>query len=233
MMNLITRENPKSPVSEAFRTIRTNIQFSSINNSLKTIVFASTTPDEGKSTVVANLALVMAQAGQKVVVLDCDFRNPTQHKLFKLQNKGLSNCVATGKDVFEIIQNSGTPGLDIITSGPVAPNPSEILASSRMKEVLEELKEKYDYVLIDTPPVLPVTDAAVLASRVDGVILITAWNKIDPAMAKESKARLDKAGAKMLGVLFNKVEVGSNGHGSGYGYGYYHTYGMEEEKVQE
>ena len=231
MMNLITRENPKSPVSEAFRTIRTNIQFSSINNSLKTIVFTSTTPDEGKSTVVANLALVMAQAGQKVVVLDCDFRNPTQHKLFKLQNKGLSNCVATGKDVFEIIQNSGTPGLDIITSGPVAPNPSEILASSRMKEVLEELKEKYDYVLIDAPPILPVTDAAVMASYVDGVILLTGWNQISPNLIKEAKTRLEQAGGKILGVILNKVEVAAKGYGHGYGYGYgygyYYDYGTE------
>lgn len=230
MTNLIAIEDPKSPVSEAFRTIRTNIQFSGVNNSLKTIVFTSTTPDEGKSTVVANLAIVMAQAGNKVVLLDCDFRNPTQHKLFKLHNKGLSNCVATGNNVFDIIQSSGTPGLDILTSGPVAPNPSEILASGRMKEVLEELKSKYDYVLIDMPPILPVTDAAVLASSVDGVILLTAWNQISPSMAKEAKKRLEQAGANILGVILNKVEVTAHSYGHEYGYGYYYHYGHEEEK---
>ena len=143
MINLIARENPKSPVSEAYRTIRTNIQFAGVDKAMKTIVFTSTAQDEGKSTVVANLGIVMAQAGQKVVIMDCDFRNPTQHRLFKLQNKGLSNCIATGKDVLEIVQSSGTPGLDILTSGPVAPNPSEILASNRMKTVIDELKEKY------------------------------------------------------------------------------------------
>ena len=232
MINLIARENPKSPVSEAYRTIRTNIQFAGVDKAMKTIVFTSTAQDEGKSTVVANLGIVMAQAGQKVVIMDCDFRNPTQHRLFKLQNKGLSNCIATGKDVLEIVQSSGTPGLDILTSGPVAPNPSEILASNRMKTVIEELKEKYDYVLIDTPPVLPVTDSSVIGSIADGTIMLTAWNQITPAMAKEAKTRLEQAGAKILGVVLNKVEVASKGYGYGYGYGYYYYYGHEEKDAK-
>ena len=232
MINLIARENPKSPVSEAYRTIRTNIQFAGVDKAMKTIVFTSTAQDEGKSTVVANLGIVMAQAGQKVVIMDCDFRNPTQHRLFKLQNKGLSNCIATGKDVLEIVQSSGTPGLDILTSGPVAPNPSEILASNRMKTVIEELKGKYDYVLIDTPPVLPVTDSSVIGSIADGTILLTAWNQITPAMAKEAKTRLEQAGAKILGVILNKVEVASKGYGYGYGYGYYYYYGHEEKDAK-
>ena len=232
MINLIARENPKSPVSEAYRTIRTNIQFAGVDKPIKSIVFTSTIQDEGKSTVVANLGIVMAQAGQKVVIMDCDFRNPTQHRLFKLQNKGLSNCIATGKDVLEIVQSSGTPGLDILTSGPVAPNPSEILASNRMKTVINELKEKYDYVLIDTPPVLPVTDSSVIGSIADGTILLTAWNQITPAMAKEAKTRLEQAGAKILGVVLNKVEVASKGYGYGYGYGYYYYYGHEEKDAK-
>ena len=232
MINLIARENPKSPVSEAYRTIRTNIQFAGVDKPMKSIVFTSTAQDEGKSTVVANLGIVMAQAGQKVAIMDCDFRNPTQHRLFKLQNKGLSNCIATGKDVLEIVQSSGTPGLDILTSGPVAPNPSEILASNRMKTVIDELKEKYDYVLIDTPPVLPVTDSSVIGSIADGTILLTAWNQITPAMAKEAKTRLEQAGAKILGVILNKVEVASKGYGYGYGYGYYYYYGHEEKDAK-
>ena len=232
MINLIARENPKSPVSEAYRTIRTNIQFAGVDKPMKSIVFTSNAQDEGKSTVVANLGIVMAQAGQKVVIMDCDFRNPTQHRLFKLQNKGLSNCIATGKDVLEIVQSSGTPGLDILTSGPVAPNPSEILASNRMKTVINELKEKYDYVLIDTPPVLPVTDSSVIGSIADGTILLTAWNQITPAMAKEAKTRLEQAGTKILGVVLNKVEVASKGYGYGYGYGYYYYYGHEEKDAK-
>ena len=232
MINLIARENPKSPVSEAYRTIRTNIQFAGVDKPMKSIVFTSTAQDEGKSTVVANLGIVMAQAGQKVVIMDCDFRNPTQHRLFKLQNKGLSNCIATGKDVLEIVQSSGTPGLDILTSGPVTPNPSEILASNRMKTVINELKEKYDYVLIDTPPVLPVTDSSVIGSIADGTILLTAWNQITPAMAKEAKTRLEQAGARILGVVLNKVEVASKGYGYGYGYGYYYYYGHEEKDAK-
>lgn len=231
MIDLITKNDSKSPVSEAFRTIRTNIQFSSINNPLKTIVFTSSIPDEGKSTVIANLAIVMAQAGNKVVLLDCDFRNPTQHKLFKLHNKGLSNCVAMRKDVFEIVQNSGVDGLDILTSGPVAPNPSELLGSDRMKEVLAELKDKYDYVLIDAPPILPVTDAAVLASRVDGVILLIASGQAAPSLVRESKNRLEQAGANILGVILNKVEVSTSGYG--YGYGYYYYYGTEDQAGED
>lgn len=227
MNDLITKNDAKSPVSEAFRTIRTNIQFSSINNNLKTIALTSSIPDEGKSTVIANLAVVMAQAGNKVVLLDCDFRNPTQHKIFKLHNKGLSNCVAMGKDVFEILQNSGVDGLDILTSGPVALNPSELLGSERMKEVLAELKDKYDYVLIDAPPILPVTDAAVLASRVDGVILLIASGQASPGLAKESKSRLEQAGANILGVILNKMEVSTSGYG--YGYGYYYYYGHDDQ----
>jgi capsular exopolysaccharide synthesis family protein len=182
--------------------------------------------------VVAISASYMSQAGPKSRDLDCDFRNPTQHRLFKLQNKGLSNCIATGKDVLEIVQDSGTPGLDILTSGPVAPNPSEILASNRMKTVIEELKGKYDYVLIDTPPVLPVTDSSVIGSIADGTILLTAWNQITPAMAKEAKTRLEQAGAKILGVILNKVEVASKGYGYGYGYGYYYYYGHEEKDAK-
>lgn len=233
MIDLITKNDAKSPASEAFRTIRTNIQFSSINNDLKTIVFTSALPDEGKSTVIANLAVVMAQAGNKVVLLDCDFRNPTQHKIFKLQSTGLSNCVAMGKDVFEIIQNSGVEGLDIITSGPLAPNPSELLGSNRMKEILAELKSKYDYVLIDTPPVLPVTDAAVLASRVDGVILLIASGQAASSMAKASKSRLEQAGANILGVILNKVEVSTSGYGYGYGYYYYYGHGDQGEEDKD
>ncbi|HIU64738.1 MAG TPA: CpsD/CapB family tyrosine-protein kinase [Candidatus Avacidaminococcus intestinavium] len=225
MMNLIAQDDPKSPVSEAFRTIRTNIQFAGAGTSIKKIVFTSTTPDEGKSTVVANLGIVMAQAGNKVIILDCDFRNPTQHRIFELENKGLSNCIATGKNVRDILQKSGTEGLDILTSGPVAPSPSEILASERMKEVLAELAEHYDYILIDCPPILPVTDAAIMGAVADGVILLTAWNQTAPQMAKEAKTRLEQAGNKIIGVVLNKVEVATSGYG--YGYGYYYNYGHE------
>ena len=235
MTELITKKYSKSPVSEAYRTIRTNVQFSAVNKDLKTIVITSATVNEGKSTTISNLGVVMAQAGQKVVIMDCDFRNPTQHKIFQLPNKGLSNCIAMHKSIMEIIQHTEIEGLDILTSGPVAPNPSEILSSKRMDEVLEVLGREYDYVLIDTPPILPVTDAAVMAAKVDGVIMLTAWGNINPEVARDAKARLVQAGANIIGVILNKVEVNTpgNGYGYGYGYGYYYYYGNEEKDEGE
>lgn len=235
MTELITKKHSKSPVSEAYRTIRTNVQFSAVNKDLKTIVITSATANEGKSTAISNLGVVMAQAGQKVVIMDCDFRNPTQHKIFQLPNKGLSNCIAMHKSVMDIIQHTDVEDLDVLTSGPVAPNPSEILSSKRMDEVLEVLGREYDYVLIDTPPILPVTDAAVMAAKVDGVIMLTAWGGINPEVARDAKARLVQAGANIIGVILNKVEVNTpgNGYGYGYGYGYYYYYGSEGKEDGE
>lgn len=228
-VTLIANTDAKSPVSEAYRTIRTNIKFSNIaGRELKTILMTSATPDEGKSTTVSNLAVVMAQAGHSVVVCDCDFRNPTQHKIFSVPNKGLSNCVSTGSDVMEIVQPTKIPNLYVLTSGPVAPNPSELLGSQNMVDIFEKLKQYFDYVLVDTPPVMPVTDAAVVSGKVDGTILIIASGEVSPSVAVEAKKRLEQAGAHMLGVVLNKVDVALGGH-YGYGYGYYYYYGTEHE----
>ena len=135
----------------------------------------------------------------------------------------------------EIIQHTDVEGLDVLTSGPVAPNPSEILSSKRMDEVLEVLGREYDYVLIDTPPILPVTDAAVMAAKVDGVIMLTAWGGINPEVARDAKTRLVQAGANIIGVILNKVEVNTpgNSYGYGYGYGYYYYYGSEGKEDGE
>ena len=226
-VTLIANTDAKSPVSEAYRTIRTNIKFSNIaGQELKTIMLTSATPNEGKSTTISNLAVVMAQAGHSVVLCDCDFRNPTQHKMFGLHNKGLSNCVATGSNVMDIIQQTSIPNLYVLTSGPVAPNPSELLASQNMVDILEELKQHFDYVLVDTPPIMPVTDAAVVSAKVDGTILVIASGAVSPSVAVEAKTRLEQAGAHLLGVVLNKVDVGANSH---YGYGYYYYYGHKDD----
>ena len=139
-ITLIADRDAKSPVAEAYRTIRTNIQFSNVGQELKTIIVTSATPNEGKSTTISNLAVVMAQAGHKVLLMDCDMRNPTQHKLFKLTNKGLSNCISASEEVREVIQKTGIENLELLASGPVAPNPSELLGSKRMEQLLEQLK---------------------------------------------------------------------------------------------
>ena len=220
-ITLIADRDAKSPVAEAYRTIRTNIQFSNIGQELKTIIVTSATPNEGKSTTISNLAAVMAQAGHKVLLMDCDMRNPTQHKIFKMTNKGLSNCISANEAVQTLIQKTGIENLELLASGPVAPNPSELLGSHRMEQILEQLKPDYDYILIDTP-IMPVTDAAVLSGKVDGLVMIISSGDVTPAVAKEAKQRLLQAGTHILGVILNKVEMAHT-----HGYGYYYYYGSE------
>ena len=230
-VTLIANEDAKSPVSEAYRTIRTNIQFSQITGKeLKTILMTSATPNEGKSTTISNLGIVMAQAGHKVLLMDCDFRNPTQHKMFEVANKGTTNFVSMGGNILDYILETQIPGLHLLPSGPVAPNPSEILASQAFVDALSQLKDNYDYVLVDTPPIMPVTDACVVASKVDGVILVLASGSISPQIAKEAKTRLEQGGAHILGAVLNKVDVAAGHYGYGNGYGYYYYYGNDGEK---
>ena len=226
-LNLITINNPKNPAAEAYRVIRTSVQFAQAGKELKSIAITSCTPNEGKSMTVANLAIVLTQAGKSVLIMDCDMRNPTVHKNFNLSNKvGLSSCISMGTAVADAVQETGIEGLDALTAGVIPPNPSELLGSERMQNILQRAKKEYDYVLIDTPPVLPVTDSLVLGSMVDGLILVIDSGEVKVEMAREVKNQLVHAGANILGVVLNKVR--SEHHG--YGYGYYYYYGHEGEK---
>ena len=226
-LNLVTQNDPKNPAAEAYRVIRTSIQFAQAGKELKTIAITSCTPNEGKSMTVANLAIVLTQAGKSVLIMDCDMRNPTVHKNFNLSNKvGLSSCISMGTAVADAVQETGIEGLDALTAGVIPPNPSELLGSERMQNILQRAKKEYDYVLIDTPPVLPVTDSLVLGSMVDGLILVIDSGEVKVEMAREVKNQLVHAGANILGVVLNKVR--SEHHG--YGYGYYYYYGHEGEK---
>ena len=223
-LNLVTQNDPKNPAAEAYRVIRTSIQFAQAGKSLKTIALTSCTPNEGKSTTIANLAVVLTQAGKSVLLIDCDMRNPTVHKNFKLSNKvGLSSCISMGTALADAVQETGIENLDALTGGVIPPNPSELLGSERMKALVEEAGELYDYVLIDTPPVLPVTDALIVSRIVDGMILVIASGEVKVEMARDVKTQLVNAGANILGVVLNKVR--SEHHG--YGYGYYYYYGHE------
>ena len=226
-LNLVTQNDPKNPAAEAYRVIRTSIQFAQAGKELKTIAITSCTPNEGKSMTIANLAIVLTQAGKSVLIMDCDMRNPTVHKNFNLSNKvGLSSCISMGTAVADAVQETGIEGLDVLTAGVIPPNPSELLGSERMQNILQRAKEEYDYVLIDTPPVLPVTDSLVLGSMVDGLILVIDSGEIKVEMAREVKNQLVHSGANILGVVLNKVR--SEHHG--YGYGYYYYYGHDGEK---
>ena len=226
-LNLVTQNDPKNPAAEAYRVIRTSIQFAQAGKELKTIAITSCTPNEGKSMTVANLAIVLTQAGKSVLLIDCDMRNPTVHKNFNLSNKvGLSSCISMGTAVADAVQATAIEGLDALTAGVIPPNPSELLGSERMQNILQRAKEEYDYVLIDTPPVLPVTDSLVLGRMVDGLILVIDSGEIKVEMARDVKNQLVHSGANILGVVLNKVR--SEHHG--YGYGYYYYYGHDGEK---
>ena len=226
-LNLVTQNDPKNPAAEAYRVIRTSVQFAQAGKELQTIALTSCTPNEGKSTTIANLAVVLTQAGKSVLLIDCDMRNPTVHKNFNLSNKvGLSSCISMGTAVDDAVQATAIEGLDALTSGVIPPNPSELLGSERMQNILQRAKEEYDYVLIDTPPVLPVTDSLVLGRMVDGLIMVIDSGEIKVEMAREVKNQLVHAGANILGVVLNKVR--SEHHG--YGYGYYYYYGHESAR---
>ena len=226
-LNLVTQNDPKNPAAEAYRVIRTSVQFAQAGKELKTIAITSCTPNEGKSMTIANLAIVLTQAGKSVLLIDCDMRNPTVHKNFNLSNKvGLSSCISMGTAVADAVQETAIEGLDALTAGVIPPNPSELLGSERMQNILQRAKEEYDYVLIDTPPVLPVTDSLVLGSMVDGLILVIDSGEIKVEMARDVKNQLVHSGANILGVVLNKVR--SEHHG--YGYGYYYYYGHDGEK---
>lgn len=210
---LITHTNPRSPIAEAYRQLRTNIQFSSLDNPIKSLLVTSTSPEEGKSTTLANLAITIAQTGSKVILVDCDLRRPTIHGVFGLNNSaGLTSVIldSTGKQM--PFQESGVPNLSILTSGPLPPNPSELLGSRRMGEVIEQLKTEADYVLFDSPPILAVTDAAVLATRIDGVLLVVNAGKTKRDLALKAKALLTKVNANLLGVVLNNVKFDASLH---------------------
>lgn len=224
-LNLVTQNDPKNPAAEAYRVIRTGIQFAQAGKELQTIALTSCTPNEGKSTTIANLAVVLTQAGKSVLLIDCDMRNPTVHKNFNLSNKvGLSSCISMGTALSDAVQKTSVEGLYALTGGVIPPNPSELLGSEQMKNVLQRAKEQYDYVLIDTPPVMPVTDALIVGRFVDGMILVIASAEVKVEMARDVKNQLVNAGANILGVVLNKVR--SEHHG--YGYGYYYYYGNKE-----
>lgn len=224
-LNLIAHNDLKNPATEAYRVIRTSIQFAQAGKELKTLAVTSCMPNEGNSMTAANLAVVLTQAGKSVLLLDCDMRNPTVHKNFGLSNKlGISSCISMDTPLSAAVQATKVDNLYALTSGVIPPNPSELLGSEQMKNVLQRAKEQYDYVLIDTPPVMPVTDALIVSRFVDGMILVIASAEIKVEMARDVKNQLVNAGANILGVVLNKVR--SEHHG--YGYGYYYYYGSKE-----
>jgi capsular exopolysaccharide synthesis family protein len=224
-IDLVAFKDPKSPVSEVYRTLRTNIKFASFEREIKTIAITSTGPNEGKSTVTSNLGIIMAQSGHKVLIMEGDLRNPTIHKYFNLTNRhGLTNLMVEDAPYKDYLRDPEIQNLDILTGGPTPPNPAEILGSLRARKLIETLRQDYDYVLIDTPPLALVTDAALVASICDGTILVVGAGETVSQMVVKTRDLLDKAKANILGVVLNKVRRTKSDRY----YYYYHDYYSED-----
>jgi len=187
-------------------------------------MITSSGPREGKSSTVANLAVSIAQTGKSVLVIDADLRNPTQHKLFGLDNKqGLSVALVQDKDYRDYVRETAVPGVKVLAGGPIPPNPAELVGSKRMKRLIDDASEQFDIVLIDTPPIIAVTDASIIAQEVDGVILVLASGEVNKEYAQRAKEQLDKVGAKILGAVLNKVDLKTSEY-----YYYYYYHGSDE-----
>lgn len=224
---LITHVKPKSPISEAYRSLRTNIQYSDSAGPIATILVTSAGPREGKSTTVSNLAIAMAQGGNRILVVDTDLRRPVLHRIFGTdKNRGLTNHLVGKASLEEVIHPTGIENLDLIPCGTLPPNPSELLGSSKMRDLIETLKGRYQLVIFDTPPIIAVTDATVLAKQLDAVLLVVKSGSTQREIVLRAKAILSNVQARLLGVLLNNVDV-SNTYGYYYYYYYYYYYDQE------
>jgi len=226
---LVVHTDPKSPVSEAYRTLRTNIQFLSLDNPIKTIIVTSAGPGEGKTTTVINLAIAMAQSGSKVLLIDGDLRKPALHRIFSIPNEpGLTYVLVSGLSYKEGISSTYIEGLEILPVGIIPPNPSELLASDKMKQLLKEVGKDYDFVLMDSSPAAVVTDACILSTMVDGTILVCASGQAPIDGAKRAKELLENVNANIIGVVLNKIPTNRKGYSQ-----YYYYYQYYEESISK
>lgn len=220
-LGFVVEDKPKSIASEAYRTLRTNIQYSSFDKEIRTIAVTSAEMAEGKSTVAGNIALSFAQGEKKVILIDCDLRKPSVHKNFKVSNLIGVSEVLLGKATIEEAAQKRNENFHFLTSGKIPPNPSEMLASSAMTNLIEKLKETYDVIVLDTAPLQAVTDAQILSTKVDGTILVVRAGRTKKDVVIEAKNLLDKVGANIIGTVLHAVE---NTRGK-----YYYYYGSDEE----
>lgn len=220
---IITDINPKSPISEAYRSLRTNIEFSAVDTEIRTIMVTSAGPGEGKSTTVSNLAVSYAQSEKKVLIIDADLRKPTLHHTFVQSNRqGLTSVLTNQVKAADVIRETEIENLYVITSGPIPPNPSEILSSRRMTSLIDEMKEQFDIIIVDTPPALAVTDAQIVAAKCDGVLMVVDFGKVKRDLAIKVKNNLERVQARILGVVINNID---RDNAEAY---YYYYYGSKE-----
>ena len=217
---IIVADNPTSLVSEQFRTIRTNIKFSMVDQELQTLLVTSATPDSGKTTIASNLAAACAMDGAKVLLVATDMRKPRLTKIFQATNaNGITTLLANRSLMLEdVVQKSDVKNLHYVICGPIPPNPAELLSSNRMTDIIDEMKAQYDLVIFDSPPLLAVADAQILAAKVDGTLLVVPKGEVTKAELKDASNRLKKVNANVIGTVMNKVEADS---------GMYYYYGED------
>lgn len=204
-IDLITLTDPRSPASEAYRTLRTNLSFYSVDEPIRTLVVTSPAPDEGKSTTIANLAVTMAQGDNRTILVDCDLRRPSLHKIFGVNNERGLTTMVLDETAEPFLQPTGVENLSLLPSGPKPPNPADLLGSRRVDQVIASLSERADIVLIDAPPIIGVTDAAVLGAKVDGVLLVISAGNTRREHAERAKELLEKARVRIIGATLTNA----------------------------
>lgn len=221
----VLNDNTPFQIQEGYKALRTNIIFSLPEAESNKIIVSSSVASEGKSTTCVNIAISFAEINKRVIIIDCDLRRPNISNLLDIpQNPGLSNVLVRMNDLDSAIRKNVRPNLDVLASGAIPPNPSELLASSKMQEIIETLGREYDYVFVDTPPVLAVTDTAILTKYCSGVLLVAQHNRTDRRAVAEAVEQLRLANAKILGGIFNGVDNDTTAYKRRYGYGNYKEY---------
>lgn len=219
---IISLINPKSPVTEAYRTLLTNIEYSSVDKQIQMIAVTSSAPSEGKTTTATNLAVAYSETGKNVLLVDCDLRKPRLHKVFNTSNLiGLTSVLASKSSLNDTVKPV-KDGLSILTSGPIPPNPVELIRSNMMEQLINTLRDLFDVVIFDTPPVGLVTDAAIISSKLDGVVLVVASGKSQIEATLSAKENLQNVNANLLGAVVTMIPIDTRGY-------QYYTYGEEEQ----
>ena len=206
--NLVCHDAPKSSIAEMYRVLRTNLEFASLDSEIKRVVVTSSIPGEGKTTTTSNLAVVNAQLGKRTLLIDADLRRPMVHRMFRLSNaRGLTSVLIRQSQLDDAIQQTDVPNLSVLTSGPVPPNPAEVLGSSAMKSLLEQLSGLYDLILLDSPPVLSVTDARLLATACDGVLYVVGAGQVSRQTLRKAAQAMSVVNARILGTALNNKKL--------------------------
>lgn len=209
--NLITFSNPNSPISEKYRMIRTTLELMSVGQKLQILSITSASPGEGKSTTADNLAVVYAQLGKNVILIDCDMRKPTAHQTFQRSlDIGLSTVLAGETTINEALQNTEIPRLMLLAAGPPPLNPTELIASPQMMAIFNDLRNQFDIIIVDTPPMMHTADASLLANMSDGTVLVVSCEKSNRQLVLKAKEQLERTTTQFLGIVLNKRSSHAN-----------------------